>query len=102
MEGKQALLTSPLDSPFRYSTFSSLGGLGALHMRSHMAHTSSAHLRQPCWRNLLDDALLEELLKLQEPGGIRCYGSKQQAMLHMSCAVWQQAAGKRWRVWWRT
>ena len=30
MDGKQALLTSPLDSPFRYSTFSSLGALGAL------------------------------------------------------------------------
>ena len=31
MEGKQALLTRPLDSPFKYSIFSSLGALGALH-----------------------------------------------------------------------
>lgn len=46
MEGKQALLTSPLDSPFRYRTFSSLGGLGALHTHSHMAKTSSTELRQ--------------------------------------------------------
>ena len=31
MEGKQALLTRPLDSPFKYSIFSSRGALGALH-----------------------------------------------------------------------
>ena len=44
MEGKQALLTRPMDSPFRYSTFSSLGGLGALHGRStHGMHLIMMH-----------------------------------------------------------
>ena len=70
MEGKQALLTRPLDSPFKYSIFSSLGALGALcgnwssdTRHSHCVTIQASHCSlmpgwSSCWQCCSDCCLM--------------------------------------------